>query len=245
LLRLSRLKEFQGEGLLISLEDLMGYDEAASNGLPPWHPDSDQVEPGHLSIVASPPRCGKTLTALRWAMKATRFHKVPIYYVSTHWTPVQTLHHLEKAAASETPGAKLDPSLPFHVFQHDGKDMASLLEELSLRMGEVAGAFVVIDWLQNLDYLVKNFPYMEVRERQLLRDLKLWASQQQVYVLVIASQRGILRCDIEQFPHFFELADSISIGAVEELRRRRVEFHYRDLHRGGSHAFSFELPPKE
>lgn len=244
LLRLKRLKEFQSEGLLLSLGDLFEYDDVAGNGRPPWHEDGDSVEPGHLSIVVSPPRCGKTLTALRWALEATRLHKVPIYYVSTHWTPTQTLHHLEKAAESIEEGA-LDPSLPFHVFQHDGKDLGSLLEELSHRMGDVNGAFVVIDWLQNLDYLERSFSYMELRERQLLRDLKLWAARQRVYVLVIASQRGISRCDIEQFPHFFELADSISIGSVQELRRRRVEFHYSNLHQGGSEVFTFELPPKE
>jgi transcriptional regulator with XRE-family HTH domain len=244
LLRLKRLKEFQNEGLLLSLSDLKAYEDAAINGLPPWHPQGDHIEPGHLSVVVSPPRCGKTLTALRWALEATRLHGVPIFYVSTHWTPVQTLHHLEKATESLGRDG-LDSELPFHVFQHDGKDMASLLEELSHRMGEVSGAFVVIDWLQNLDYVERSFAYMELLERQLLRDLKLWAARQRVYVLVIASQRGISRCDIEQFPHFFELADSISVGSVQELRRRRVEFLYTDLHRGGGETFHFELPPKE
>lgn len=244
LLRLKRLKEFQNEGRLIALGDLMLCDEVSGNGLPPWHPDSDRMEEGHLSLVTSPPRCGKTLTALRWALETTRNHDVPIFYVSTHWTPVQTLHHLT-AAADSLGVSPLDPKLPFHVFQHDGKDATGMLEELSRRMGETSGAFVVIDWLQNLDYLDASFPYMELRERQLLRDLKIWASQQQVYVLVIASQRGISRCDTEQFPHFFELADSISVGSVQELRRRRVEFVFQDLHRGLTQTFAFELPQKD
>lgn len=246
-LRLKRLKEFQSEGLLLSLGDLRAQEESEGkegNGHPPWHPEGDQLEPGHLSVVVSPPRCGKTLTALRWALEVSRLKKVPIFYVSTHWTPVQTLHHLDKAAES-LGRAGLPEATPLKVFQHDGKDVSSLLEELSHRMGEVSGAFVVIDWLQNLDYVERSFAYMELQERQLLRDLKLWATRQRVYVLVIASQRGISRCDIEQFPHYFELADSISVGSVQELRRRRVEFHYTDLHRGLSEDFHFELPPKD
>ena len=245
LLRLKRLKDFQNEGRLYSLRELAEVEDDAGDGSPPWSKSSAGVEEGHLSVVTSPPRCGKTLTALRWALDASEKHHVPIYYVSTHWTPRQTLTHLQAAVESTGRGV-LDPDMPFQVFQHDGKDLSAMLEELSRRMGEdSSGAFVVIDWLQNLDYADGSSPFMEARERRLLRDLKIWATQQRVYLLVIASQRGISRCEVDQFPHYFELADSISVGAVQELRRRRVEFLYRDLHRGLEETFSFELPGKD
>lgn len=245
LLRLQRLKDFQSEGRLLSLRDLTASEQPDYDGLPPWHEASSCIEPGHLSLITSPPRCGKTLTALRWSLAATRRHAVPIFYISTHWTPRQTLHHLRRAAEVE-PGEALDEGTPFHLFQHDGKDLPSLLEELSRRMGEAReGSFVVLDWLQNLHYKGREPMDLVDRERALLRDLKIWAAQQGVFLLTIASQRGIARCEIESFPHYFELADSITVGSVQELRRRRVEFEFRDLHRGATDTFRFELPPKE
>ncbi len=240
--RLRRFKEFMTEGRMVGLGDLLGsappVDEG--NGLPPWHPDADRVEAGHLSLITSPPRCGKTLTALRWAWKTLRKHGVPVYYVSTHWTPLQTLRHLEKGLDK---GETLDSKAPFFIFQHDGKDVTGLLEELSRRIKETGTVMVVFDWLQNLDYKGERFLRLEDMERQILRDLKTWATQQKAFTLVIASQRGIDQCSVSTFPHFFELADSITIGVLENLKKRRVVYAFQDLHKGGQQVFEYDLPP--
>ena len=37
-------------------------------------------------------------------------------------------------------------------------------------------------------------------------------------------------------------ADSISIGAIRQLKQRRVEYVWQDLHRGGQETFTLELP---
>lgn len=240
LLRLKRLKDFQGSGRWLSLADLVEEEGSHSpEDLPPWHPESACVEDGHLSIIVSPPRCGKTLTALRWALEVVHMHGVPVYYLSTHWTPLQTLRHLERALPD---GVPFDPSLPFYLFQHDGMDLSGMLEEVGTRIGEESHAFVVVDWLQNLEIQGKDFPDLESKERQLLRDLKLWASHLGVYVLVIASQRGVSVCEPGSFPHFFELADSISLGSLRDLHQRRAEYKFQDLHRGRRELFEVELP---
>lgn len=240
--RLLRFKDFQSDGRLISLRALLGGEvtEEEPEGLPPWHEDADHVPSGHLSLIVSPPRCGKTLTALRWAYKTCRAHTIPTYYVSTHWSPLQTLRHLESGVED---GDGLDPNLPFQVFQHDGKDLLGLLEELSHSIpGDAGPVFVVVDWLQNLDYVGERFRTEDAKERQLLRDLKTWSTKQKAYVLAIASQRGIATCDQATFPHFFELADSISVGGFLHLKRRQVEFQYQDLHQGGAISFTYDLP---
>jgi len=247
--RIRRLKDFQKSGRLMTLGDVLRGEppEDERNHLPPWHPDSDGVDAGQLSLIVSPPRCGKTLTALRWAYRSCQRHRVPAYYVSTHWTPGQTLRHLEKGLDE---GATLDPDDPFYIFQHDGKNVTSMLEELSLSMEERRSglapvSIVVVDWLQNLDYAGERFLRMEEKERQILRDLKTWSTQQRAFVLVIASQRGIPLCEEATFPHFFELADSISVGQLERLKVRDVTYTFQDLHRGGKEIFRFQLPAAE
>lgn len=256
--RLSRFKEFLSVGRLVPLADLVKEPPVPGNGLPPWHEGSDSVEPGHLSLLVAPPRCGKTFTALRWSYKACVKHGIPVFYVVTHWTAGQTARLLERAVAAPEPGVAkaggltfaepgpagttpLDPTRPFSLFLHDGRDLMGLLEELSLRIGDSERSLVVFDWLQNLDDGQEPGPRVEERERRVLRELKMWAVQQRAYALVVASQRGANACDAASFPHLFELADSITTGAVKHLKRRRVEFSYQDLQRGLEAAFAVEL----
>lgn len=256
--RLARFKEFLSVGRLVPLAEALKDPPVPGNGLPPWHDGSDAVEPGHLSVLVAPPRCGKTFAALRWSYKACVKHGVPVYYVVTHWTAAQTTRLLERAVGSPEPGVPkagglafteaapgtamvLEASRPFSLFLHDGRDLMGLLEELSLRIGDAERALVVFDWLQNLDDGADPGMRIDERERRVLRELKMWAVQQRAYALVVCSQRGATTCDPASFPHLFELADSLSTGAIKHLKRRRVEFAFQDLQRGLEAAFAIEL----